>query len=151
MYSRLQNLILLVAAAGWGVSLLGVVLPWPAAAAGLQGLGAGPLPHDPMLDYWLRMAGGGFSIVGALFAAILVAPRKYAVLLPLLAWLSLAEGIILLISGLRLGLPPFPFWADTAFCLGTGAGLLLTTPRAQKEQEPKLAEPPCPTVPCGKY
>lgn len=126
---RLLRLILLVAALGWGISILGVVLPWSAATAGLYGLGASEISHDPMLDYWMRMAGGGFSIVGAVFAAILLAPRKYGVLIPLMAWLSLAEGLILLVSGLRLGLPPFPFWGDTAFCIGTGVALLLLQPR----------------------
>ncbi len=135
MYSRLLRLILLVAAFGWGISILGVILPWPTATAGLNGLGAGPIPSDPMLDYWMRMAGGGFSMVGAIFAAILIKPRKYAVLLPLMACLSIAEGIILLVSGLRLGLPAFPFWGDTSFCIGTGVGILLVYRRAQREQE----------------
>jgi hypothetical protein len=135
MYSRLLKLILLVAAFGWGISILGVILPWSMATAGLNGLGAGPIANDPMLDYWMRMAGGGFTMIGAVFAAILLKPRKYAVLLPLMAYLSIAEGIILLVSGLRLGLPPFPFWGDTSFCIGTGVGILVVYPRARREQE----------------
>lgn len=135
MYCRLLKLILIVAALGWGVSILGVLMPWPLAKTALNGLGAGPIPDDPMLDYWLRMAGGGFTMIGAIFAAILLYPRKYAVLLPLMACLSIAEGIILLISGLRLGLPPFPFWADTGFCIGVGIGILLVSPLAKREQK----------------
>ena len=134
MYSRLLKLILLVAACGWGVSILGVLLPWSVATAGLSGLGAGPIPGDPMLDYWLRMAGGGFTMVGVIFAAILVNPRKYAVLLPLMGWLSVAEGVVLLVSGLRLGLPPLPFWCDTGFCVGVGVGILMLHPRAKRER-----------------
>ena len=134
MYTRLLKLLLAVAVFGWGISILGVVLPWSVATTGLSGLGAGPIPDDPMLNYWLRMAGGGFTMVGAVFAAILIAPRKYAVLIPLMAWLSIAEGAILLVSGLRLGLPPFPFWGDTGFCLSIGIGLLLVHPRAEREQ-----------------
>lgn len=134
MYARLLKLILAVAAFGWGISFLGVLLPWSVATAGLSGLGAGPIPSDPMLDYWLRMAGGGFSMIGAIFAAVLVRPGKYAVVLPLLAWLCIAEGAVLLVSGLRLGLPPFPFWGDTTFCLGVGVGILVVYPRARKEQ-----------------
>ena len=135
MYTRLLKLLLAVAVFGWGISILGVVLPWSVATTGLSGLGAGPIPDDPMLNYWLRMAGGGFTMVGVVFAAILVAPKKYAILIPLMAWLSIAEGAILLVSGLRLGLPPFPFWGDTSFCLGIGVGLLLVHPRAKKEQK----------------
>jgi hypothetical protein len=58
-------------------------------------------------------------------------------LLPLLAYLSIAEGIILLVSGLRLGLPPFPFWGDSGFCIGVGIGILLVYPKAKREQELK--------------
>lgn len=135
MYSRLLKLILLIAAFGWGISILGIFLPWSTVTTGLSGLGAGPLPNDPMLDYWLRMAGGGFTMIGGIFAAILINPRQYAVLLPLMAYLSIAEGIVLLISGLRLGLPPFPFWGDTGFCIGVGVGILAVYPRVTRERE----------------
>ena len=92
------------------------------------------MPDDPMLNYWMRMASGGFAIIGAIFAAILIAPKKYAVLIPLMACLSIAEGMILLVSGLVLRLPPFPFWGDTTFCLGIGVGLLVVYPLALKEE-----------------
>lgn len=137
MYSKLLKLILLTASAGWGISILVVLLPWSIVTAGLNGLGAGAIPNDPMLDYWMRMAGGGFTMVGAIFAAVLINPGKYSALLPLLAYLSIAEGIILLVSGLRLGLPPFPFWGDTGFCIGVGIGILLVYPKAKREQELK--------------
>jgi hypothetical protein len=135
MYRRLLKLILLVATFGWGISILCVLSPWTLAVAGLHGLGAESIPNDPMLNYWMRMAGGGFFIIGVIFATILVAPKKYAILIPLMAYLSIIEGIILLISGLLIGLPPFPFWGDTTFCLGVGIGLLVIYPRAKREEK----------------
>jgi len=135
MYTRLQKIILMTAAFGWGISFLGVFLPWSVAVAGLNGLGAGTIPNDPMLNYWLRMAGGGFTMIGVIFTAILVAPEKYAVLIPLMAYLSIAEGIILLVSGLRLGLPSFPFWYDTSFCIGIGVAFLLIQSRLKQERK----------------
>lgn len=36
------------------------------------------------------------------------------------------EGLRLGFHGLRLGLPPLPFLADTLFCLVVGFGILLT-------------------------
>ena len=74
-------------------------------------------------------------MIGVIFTAILIRPRRYAVLLPLMAYLSIAEGIILLVSGLLLRLPPFPFSGDAGFCLFVGAGLLTVYPRAKREQE----------------
>ncbi|MDA7915883.1 hypothetical protein N9B94_01460 [Verrucomicrobia bacterium] len=131
--SRLLKLILILGSLGWGVSIISVFLPWPMATEGLGMLGAGPLPNDPMLDYWLRMAGGGFTMIGAFFAAVLFRPDKYANLIPLLGWLSIGEGFILLISGLRLKLPTFPFIGDTTFCFLVGIGLIIVGPRAEKE------------------
>ena len=135
MYSRLLKLILVMAALGWGISILGVFLPWHVAISGLRGLGAGDVPNDPMLNYWVRMAGGGFTMIGVIFAAILVQPRRFSVLLPLMAYLSVAEGVILLISGIWLKLPPFPFLGDTGFCFFIGASLLVVYPRANREHE----------------
>jgi len=143
MCQRLLKLILLAAAFGWGVSILGVLLPWSAATAGLSGLGAGPIPQDPMLDYWMRMVGGGFTMIGAIFAAILIKPEKYLLLVPLMAWLSIAEGGILLVSGLRLGLGPFPFCGDVSFCVGIGIGLLVVYPRAAEEKKGSSEQSRC--------
>ena len=119
---------------------MGVVLPWSAATAGLAGLGAGDIPDDPMLNYWMRMVGGGFTMIGAIYAAILINPEKYSVLVPLMAYLSIVEGVILLISGLRLGLGPFPFVGDVTFCVGIGVGLLVVHPRAVREQRKATAQ-----------
>ena len=77
-----------------------------------------------MLNYWLRMAAGAFTLVGCVFFAMAWKPQRYAAVLPLFGWLMLLEGIILLISGLSLKLPPFPFTADTSFCLLAGAAIL---------------------------
>ena len=134
MYTGIQKIILIVAALGWGISIFGILLPWSVATECLNGLGAGTIPNDPMLNYWLRMAGGGFTMIGVIFAAILLAPKKYAVLIPLMSYMSIAEGIILLVSGLRLGLPPFPFLGDTTFCIGIGAGLLLVQSGVKRER-----------------
>jgi hypothetical protein len=53
-------------AIAWGVSVFGVFLSWPSVVNALQGLGAQPIAYDRMLDYWLRMAAGTFTLVGGL-------------------------------------------------------------------------------------
>jgi predicted tellurium resistance membrane protein TerC len=105
----------------WGISIIAVVIPWPAAINSLNGLGAGVIPNDPMLDYWLRMAAAAFTIIGMLFFVTALWPAKYQNLVGLLGLLQVFEGIVLLVHGLRLELRPFPFYADTAFCLFAGA------------------------------
>jgi hypothetical protein len=122
---RLLRLVLFFCAFVWGVSAFGVFLNWEPAAAALQGLGAKPIAYDPMLDYWLRMAAGGFALVGTGYLLLALFPRKFATMLPWFGWLMLGEGLVLLVHGLRLGLGAFPFYGDVSACLAGGAGILL--------------------------
>jgi hypothetical protein len=45
----------------------------------------------------------------------------------------LTEGLILLVHGLRLSLPPLPFYADTAACLVAGGAILLLARQAKPQ------------------
>ena len=125
MRLRLLRLSLAASAFAWGVSVVGVFAPWSKAEEMLQGLGANPIPHDPMLDYWLRMAAGAFFLFGVLFGALAAFPRRFANVIPIFGWLMIAEGFILAVHGFRLGLKPFPFYADISACFGLGATILL--------------------------
>lgn len=83
-----------------------------------------PIAYDPMLDYWLRMICGAFTLVGVWYLALALWPRKFAVAVPFFGWLMIVEGVILLVSGLRLGIGPFPFYGDVSACFLGGAGIL---------------------------
>lgn len=117
-------------AIAWGASFYGVFATWPDAVAALQGLGAGTIPADPMLDYWLRMASGAFGLVGCLFLVLAWQPERHRAIIPWFGGLMLTEGVILLGHGLRLGLGPLPFMADTAACFVGGWGILFCSRRA---------------------
>lgn len=121
---RLLRLILFFCAFAWGISVYGVFASWEVASNALQGLGAKPMEYDRMLDYWLRMASGAFALVGAGYLLLALNPEKYRLLLPWAGWLMVIEGIILFAHGIRLGLPPFPFYGDTSACLLGGASIL---------------------------
>jgi hypothetical protein len=125
MRLRLLRLLLLTTGFGWVISIYGVFASWPAAVGQLRGLGAGDIPHDPMLDYWLRMTAGAFTAIGLLFLAMALNPKRFAVVIAPAACFLVAEGIILLVYGLRLGLDPIPFYVDATFCLMTGVGIWL--------------------------
>lgn len=128
---------LFASAIGWGVSLFGVVLPWERAEALLEGLGAKPVPHDPMLDYWLRMASGAFALVGAIYLLLALQPRRFASIIPAMGWLMLIEGVVLLFHGVRLGLPPSPFYFDTSFCFVAGGVIVSCANAAQLPSKPE--------------
>lgn len=124
MQLRLLRIFLGTSAFAWGISIVGVFVSWSKAEELLQGLGARPIAYDPMLDYWLRMASGAFALVGVWYLMLMLWPRKFHAAIPWFGWLMLVEGVILLVSGLRLGLGPFPFYADTSACFTCGTGIV---------------------------
>jgi hypothetical protein len=124
MRLRLLRLFLVFSAFAWGVSAVGVFVSWDEAEKLLEGLGAKPIPYDPMLDYWLRMAAGAFALVGVWYLLLTIWPQKFSAAIPWFGALMLIEGLILLVHGLRLSLPPFPFYGDVSACLIAGSGIL---------------------------
>ena len=122
----MKRIFLLAGVIGWGVSILGVLLPWNVMDIVLQNMGAASPITDVQVQYWFRMATTAWSIIGFLYLIVLLKPQKYNNLIPLLAWGTVFEGIVLLIHGLYLNLPLFPFAGDVGFCLIVGGGLLLS-------------------------
>ena len=125
----MKRIFLLAGAIGWGISILGVLLPWSVMDIVLQNMGAASPITDVQVQYWFRMATTAWSIIGFLYLIVLLKPQKYNNLIPLLGWGTLFEGIVLLIHGLYLNLPIFPFSGDVGFCLIVGGGLLYTNKR----------------------
>ena len=125
----MKRIFLLAGAIGWGISVFGVLLPWSVMDIVLQNMGAASPITDVQVQYWFRMATGAWSIIGFLYLIVLLKPQKYNNLIPLLGWGTLFEGVVLLIHGLYLNLPLFPFAGDVGFCLIVGGGLLLTNKR----------------------
>ena len=104
------------AALGWGICVAGIFAPSKATFELLGyvgGIDPAPLMADPMYDYWLRMASSVFTFIGVAYLLLAIWPKKYAAVLPFAGVFMLAEGIILLIHGLRLHLPETPFSGDT--------------------------------------
>lgn len=131
MKLRILRLCLFLTAFSWAVSVVGVVTPWAWAAAMLDGFGAREIAYDPMLDYWLRMAAGAFTGVGIVFFIMGLKPKQYSNVIGLAGGLMFLEGLVLLLHGLRLGLPPFPFYGDTSFCLFVGACIFMLRKEAR--------------------
>jgi hypothetical protein len=133
MRLRLLRLFLGFSGLAWGISIVGVFLTWSAAAQALQGLGAHPIAYDRMLDYWLRMAAGAFALVGGWYLVLMIWPQKFHAAIPWFGGLMLVEGLILLFHGLRLSLPPFPFYGDIAACFVGGGAILYLARYAKPE------------------
>ncbi len=72
------------AALTWGISVYGVFASWTQAMDALGALGAKPVQYDPLLEYWLRMTAGAFTLVGCTYPYLLLmlAPVRHSSLLP---------------------------------------------------------------------
>ncbi len=88
-------------------------------------MGANLIAYDRMLNYWLPIAPGAFALVGTDYLLLAISPLKYAVMLPWFGYIMIAEGVILLSQGLRLGLNPFPFSGDVSASFAGVLGILL--------------------------
>lgn len=133
---NLLRLLLAGAAGGWGATVIGIFLPWDFAIEHLQTFGgSGPIPDDPMLNYWMRMAAGAFGMIGVLFAVAACQPQKFANIIPLLGLLNLGEGLILLYYGLRLELTLFPFGVDVLIGIVPGIGILMLRKSLHPEEK----------------
>lgn len=113
---------LLVGACGWIISFFFTFVPSDMARNQLYEMGSRPLRHDPMLDYWMRMASATFGCIGILLAIICARPSRFIPLIKLLGPFHFIMGAILLVSALNNHLAPpqhTSFIADIAFCFIT--------------------------------
>jgi len=133
------RLFLGLAALTWGIAVVGVFMSWSVATQALEGLGAQPIAYDRMLDYWLRMAAGAFALIGCLYLVLMIWPQKFHAAIPWFGGFMLVEGAILLVHGLRLSLPPFPFYGDTSACFVGGGAILYLSRYARPEHETHAA------------
>jgi hypothetical protein len=94
-----------------------------------------------MLDYWLRMTASAFTLIGLLYLLLALQPAKYQAVIPWFGWVMVVEGLVLLVHGIRLALPPLPFYGDVAASLLGGGGILWFARRAEYSQRAPDAEP----------
>ena len=118
---------LFVGACGWGISVIFLIGSWDKCMEQFRWMGVEGLQHEPILEYWLRMAAAAFTWIGALFGAAAFRPAKFAAVIPWLGWFSLVVGLVLLWSGWSVGMTraKYPaFVPDIVFCLSVGAAIV---------------------------
>lgn len=140
MSLRFLRFFLVLSSLGWVVCVVGVFLSWSSFVELLHSLGGPVVPYDRMLDYWLRMTASAYTLIGLLYLLLALQPAKYRVVIPWFGWVMVIEGVVLLLQGIRLALPPFPFYVDVAVSFIGGGGILWFAPRAEYVQSVRGAE-----------
>jgi hypothetical protein len=77
----------------------------------------------------------------ALYLLLALQPAKYRAVIPWFGWVMVVEGLVLLAHGIRLALPPLPFYGDVAASFLGGGGILWFARRAEYVQRAPDAEP----------
>lgn len=113
-----------VAALGWGISVVGLVVPSATAFELLNGMGADDLAYHPILDYWLRMTAFAFTAIGVQFLVVAVWWRRLRALAWAGAVFQVLCGVVLAVSAAAIALQAGNHRADIAFCFCTGALML---------------------------
>lgn len=112
-----------------GVALF---VPWETTVALLKRLSIGGVPSSfsaPIIEYWMLMMAACAVVVGWLYLVAGLRPHKYKVILPILGWGLLFIGVTAGYHGFRLGLPPWPFYADLAVCSVCGPVIIWSSRR----------------------
>ena len=117
---------LLINSFGWGLSILGLVLPSESAFNWLAYMGC-QVRYDPKLDYWLRMTAFVFCWVGFLSLKAFVQFERSTEMVFYLGVLNTIGGLILVITGFQLNIPFNEFIPDSLFCLSTGSVMLYSS------------------------
>ena len=133
---------LIVSAVGWGIALYFTFAPWSAAAGQLQDMGAGPIPYNPLADYWLKMASCVFGCIGIASAIACFRPHAFASFIQLLGPFHFVVGTTLAISAYLNRLTPElhpSFIPDIVFCFLAGTLIQLPLLYARRAS-PKAVE-----------
>ncbi len=125
IYQNILKVVLLSAAIGWGISAVGIFLPWSVARNQLYSLGC-DIPNDPMLNYWFRMTACGFTFIACQFVYMAINLQNKIKLICFAGYFQVFLGIILFGYGIMLDLFFIPYLIDSCFCLFVGLALIIS-------------------------
>lgn len=114
---------LAVSAIGWGISFFFTFSPWSVAANQLALMGAGPIPYNPLADYWLKMASSVFGCIGIGSLVACLRPHVFTGFIRLLGPFHFVVGTTLVIAAYANRLTPHlhpTFIPDIVFCFLAG-------------------------------
>jgi hypothetical protein len=106
---------------------IALLQPWASMVAQLKWFGIEGVPAiiaDPIIEYWLLQTAALSCIVGFCLFVMALSPQKYKPILPAIGWSLIFIGVTSAYHGFRLGLPPWPFYADMVTCGICGPGIV---------------------------
>jgi len=119
---------LVLGGCGWLISFAFTFTSWAHSHEQLVQMGMQPMAHQPLLNYWLKMASAAFGCLGIIFLITSYRPEKFKHLNYMLAGLSAFVGSVILFTALSENLTHAQhptFIIDIIFCYLTATLIFL--------------------------
>ena len=107
-----------------GSAIFAVFLPTDWMDAVHRSIGLGPLPRAPLTDYLTRTISVLYAMHGAVLLVAASDVRRYAVLIEVLGWATLAFGALTVGIDLHAGLPRWWLLAEGPWVMAAAAAIL---------------------------
>ena len=121
-----------VAAFGCLTAVPFIVLPWSAIESIVFWFGMEPLPNIPVVIYFFKVVLGVFGLIGIYFIILARNPLGYGPMLNLGAYGLVLFGLLALILGFTIGIPPIVYIGDVLFGLILGIVILILSSKLKR-------------------
>ena len=121
-----------IAAIGCLIAVPFIALPWSVLEKMVLWFGVSPIPNDPLVMYLLKVSCGVYGLIGVYFIILARDPLGCGPMLDLGAYGLAIFGLLSLIIGLSLQLPPRLFAGDALSGLILGIVLIMLSSKAKR-------------------
>jgi hypothetical protein len=122
-----------VAAFGCLTAVPFIFLPWGAVESIISWFGIEPMPNVPIVIYIFRVVCGVIGLIGVYFIILARNPLNYGPMLDLGAYGLILFGLLALILGLKIGMPPIAYIGDALSGLILGIIIAIFSSKAKRE------------------
>ena len=122
---RSLKIILWITAIGCLTAVPFIFLPWAVVESIGSWFGIESLPDAPIVIYFFKVVFGVFGLIGVFFIILARDPLKYRFMLNLGMLGLILFGLLALIIGFSLGLPPIVYLGDGLSGLVLGIAILI--------------------------
>lgn len=121
-----------LAALGCLLAVPFVFLPWSTLDSLFSWFGIDPLPDTPIALYFYRLNFGIFGLIGVFFILLAKNPLDYGPMLNLGAFGLILTGVLAMLIGFSIALPPIVYLGDGLFGLVIGLAILWASGGARR-------------------
>jgi hypothetical protein len=107
-------------------------LPWAVVESMVSWSGVELLPDTPIVIYFYKVIFGVFGLIGVFFIILARNPLKYQSMLNLGAFGLILFGLLALILGLVIGIPPIVYLSDSLTGLVFGVAILIFSAKSKQ-------------------